>query len=398
MKKSGGGNDGLYERVNVEEQERIVKKFKYTKDIQFGFTDNAIAINIEEYSVLISFTDINIKNIALFNRFKIDESVFDGKYTKSKNVPAFKNASNGDRLKNSRTFEQDGKVILNYYIYYNGERANEEKYSKALNFAISKIKEMVKVDTKMINDNYNGDNLILYSSGFKIVLGKNKIDNEEKAKYNQFLNTDVEFVTFNYDPKVVEINKDQLKYMKDNFSKVFLYDCVDYSTDIGTYNEKTGEWESEYKLELPLYDLYYNQLRYYYYSGGEKHYYRYSSTNEYYYDNNFKDFYVTSDNNKLVNKDDLLDYFIKSKEELVQQIYEDSPDIWNYQDINRNNYIVETKDDGNIMVAFPYTVYYTEYDTQKDVYYDTKTYFNLENNSINNYGYYREFELYCGIE
>ncbi len=305
---------------------------------------------------------------------------------------AFFNASAGNTLKYSQSFAQDDKVILNYYISFKGDMASEEKYSDAVEFAVNKIIEMVNVDTKMINESYNGDNLILYTGTFEISVSNNKITDEDKKKYNEFLNTDVETVSFTFSPEVYEISEKDLSYIKNNFIKSMIT-LSSVNQDIGYWSEEEGKWITEYKFEKRKYNKYYDTLRYYYYS-----FESYNTWNgEPEFRNDFKDVYLISNNYELVSKDKLIDILIKDKEKLIQAIYDNSPEIWNYRDININNYWMDIFN-GDINVHFRYLASYTDYETGKEEVYKASTSFDLENSDVSD-SFLREIAIssYLGI-
>ena len=373
-----GGENGTYERVNVEEQEKISKKFRYTKDIQFGITDSMVIVSFENYNVRLEFEDSKEK-VALFNRFLTDKKIYDGNYSAPKNVPAYVGASAGNKIKYARFFEQDGKVLLNYCITYAGKMINEDNYSKNLEFAISKIIEMVNVDTKMINENYKGNNIILYTGKFEIYLGNNKITDEKNLIYNKYLNQNVEFVTFTFEPNVVEINSNDLKYINDNLSKVTSrYDISDIQRSVGHYDKKYNKWITEYEIYMPKYDYYYSQLRYYYF---EKHYD--------YYQPKFEDVYLTSNGNKLITRDELIDYLISDKEGLIQAAWNNNSEIWNYRGINRDVNEINVSRFGEITISFNYIGSYNDYETGIEKTYNTSYGIYLDNNSISGTDYSR---------
>lgn len=379
--------DGEYERVNVELQEKLANKFKYTKDITFGFSDETAVIELGNISSGISFAK-NYDKVALFNRFKSDKDLYDGKYVKITNVPAYFEASKGTKIREGKFFEQKGNVVVNYNIKFSGSYEDEVTYQKDINFAINKISEMINYDVERINNTYNGDNLIIFSEDFEINLSDVEITNEEHIKYKPYINEGLRLVYWDYSPEVVEITKDDFDILKNNFIDS-LYNLNSFKTYRYIYNND-DDYQEIKLYEVSQYTPYYREIRGSFFKESN---YSYNSTP--YFNSIYSDCYIASDNYRLANRKNMTQEIVQDSVGLAHCVFDSHPEIWNYIDIDRDNYRLEINPT-YIDVSFPY------YHTGKEDWdnYDANYWEYISLNKVYNYSSFRspvlEYDDYFG--
>lgn len=133
----------------------LVCDYNAGKEIEFSFDEQRIMLL--EYDATILYKN-NLEDIAIYNKYKTNESIFDGTYSKLKNIPVIAKRS----LADYQVVEQGE----NYYIdvslfdFYSEEEKNEEVYNAAKEIVdeyIASIKEELKNSDKftIINRSYN---------------------------------------------------------------------------------------------------------------------------------------------------------------------------------------------------------------------------------------------------
>ena len=368
-----GWGSGTYESVDTKLQEQLVNKFKYTKDISFGFSDNYVIFEFDNIISTFSFAD-HPEYIAIFNRFA-GKDIYDGKYNKSKGIPAYYNSSTG-KIISSKSFVQDGNVILNYYIKSEYDFETDDKYASLLFYANDIIENQVKLDTNRINEQYSGDNLILYSANFNIQLCDVEITQPEYSAYKQFIKEGTQYFYWNYEPKVYEITKDDLKVLMSDYTDRFYWqDLTEFRTT--KVYEEGDEYHEEKLYSLKLYLPFYREIR-----QGVFQLYNYSP-DDYGFRSLYSDYTVvtekgpTTTKTRTIPESDLIDYVVKDHVALAEYYYDTHPSIWPLKDLRRDNFQVILEND-HVKIKFPY--YHTGVESWEN--YSTAEWFNILINKI----------------
>ena len=370
-----GYGTGVYESVDVEKQERVVRKFKYTDDINFGFSDEAVIIEFDDYKANLDFEE-NPEKVAIFNRY-LKDGLYDGTYNTIKNVPAFCNASRGAKLKDAKCFEQIGNVVANYYITFNGSMENESKYKNHINWAIDEINQKVNDHIRKLNDSYAGNNLLLYSGSFNINFINVQLKTQD-IQYVPYVKNGTLIMKFDFEPSVYEMTKEDVNILQSDFVNNFYDDLTSYRNENSIYDEATEKWIYDKKFILKEYRPFYTEIEPTMY---EEHKSEYNDSG-YYYNCKYDDYYLVNDNYRIINKSDLLDIVILDKVSFAHKVFDSIPNNQLYSYINRDNYNFNIGLN-DISISFPYyhfdseyggywTSYFKNFSFEGDNYYSTE--------------------------
>ena len=364
-----GYGRGLYKYVDVEKQEEIVRKFKYTKDISFGFSDKAVIVEFDGYGINISLSS-QPEKVAIFNKYLKDE-LYDGSYEAIKSVPAFMELSKGGNLKYARCFEKIGNVYANYYIYYGGSFESENKYKNSIRWAIDEINQKVNNHINKLNESYKGANSLLYSGSFEIYFSEVSLKPED-TQYAKYINKKL-LMNFNFNPEVVELSEENINVLKSNYIEHFYGRPTDYNATLVSYDEETDSYDYETLFDIKDYKPFNTEIAPELFEEHEASW----TESGYYYSNKYNDYYLVDENYRVVSKDEVIDIIVNDKVSLAHLVFDNIPNSWGYSYINRENYSYGFGS-SYIFIQFPYYYNDNEYGGYWTNYYK---YLNFDSNA-----------------
>ena len=329
---------GFYDQVDTVSHSKLVKRFSYSDDYNFGFTDEHLCIVFDSYYVFVNLRDY-IENVAIYNRFLTDESIFDGQYQSFEDLPAFCGIAQGNSIVYSQSFVRVGNVVVNYYINYYGTYDYEVQDQNEIEFATNTIVKMIEEDVAKLNETYVGNNLILYTGKSNICVKKVDL-NVVDEQYRKFFTADDGYITFTFNPDVEEISKDDFDFLQSNLYKTIVYN--EYSFYLNTteyvYNRETDNYEEHKLVELNRYYPYYADIRpeqykeqfYSWAKPGERNF-TYLDSFYYLLDGNYTRYYDSRS---------MIDKFIDNDRlpALASEVFDTIKNINDYSQIDKNNY------------------------------------------------------------
>ena len=379
-----GYGRGLFQYVDVEKQDELVRRFKYTKDISFGFSDEAVIIEFEGYGLNINLSS-QPEKVAVFNKY-LKDGLYDGSYDTIKNIPAYMELSKGNSLKYAKCFEKNGKVYANYYIYYNGSFESESKYKNSIKWAIDEINQKVNNHINKLNESYKGNNSLLYSGSFSIYFTDVSLKPED-TQYAKYVNKKL-LMNFDFNPEVFELSDENINVLKSDYTKHFYGRPTDYNMTIVSYDKETDDYSYTTLFELKEYRPFNTDIAPELFEEREASW----TQTGYYYSNNYNDYYLVDENYRIVSKNEVIDLIVNDKESLANLVFDNIPNSWSYSYISRYNYSYGFGS-SYIFIQFPYYYNDNEYGGYWTNYYK---YLNFDNNSnysedkspVVFYGYY----------
>lgn len=231
----------IYQNVDEIELQKIIKEYKTTEYINFGFTPEILIVILRDKEVRIPFSI----DIAIYSRFLSKESLFENDNIGFKNIHVFSNI-NPDNLTKEIVRKQKGNVIVDYTI-----TSYLKNFKDAENKVIKDLKDKIEEDIRIINEQLPEGKVAYFENSFTIhEIGGDenfveedifdKKDNEVD-EFDNYLKLDDVFILCPYNPSYTVINKDEYekfyeKRVNDGFSCRIEWYSLMMDRDYNYYN------------------------------------------------------------------------------------------------------------------------------------------------------------------
>lgn len=263
-----------YEEIDIERLDRVMKKFKYTQDVDFYFAPNSFGIRVDDLFVIGNYADYEGK-IAIFNRYAGDNLFEDSRYAIN-GLSAYSNYYVDNTMKKMVSRMNNDGVIYSYVVYSELKGDNPEE-NDILQKALIKIDDLVREEVRDLKKIKNDDQIIYYKTGFKIGMPTTIIDRSYSnvdQSYIDAINNQIDsskkffhissYGTYGY----YRMTKSQYKAgMIDKIDRMEVLSAADWSKYSKEYDEtfKSVETiEEEYAKYRGFSDVYYLRDSLYY--------------------------------------------------------------------------------------------------------------------------------------
>ena len=163
-----------YEEIDFETLDRMMKQFKYTEDLDFFFAPNSFGLHLGD-KFLIGYYANYDGQIAIFNRYVSDESIFESNKYAINDLAAYYDYLVDNVMKKHVKYMNSDGVIYSYNIYSQLDENNPEE-NEILQKAMVKIDDRIREEVQDLKKLKNDNQIIYYKSGYVITLPKTKND------------------------------------------------------------------------------------------------------------------------------------------------------------------------------------------------------------------------------
>ena len=158
----------MYMEVDVSKVYKMMLRFEHSEKLNFFFTASQFGISIDNNLFVKQFSDL-LGNVAIYNRFLSDESIFENNDLTIKNLEAYQDYMVDNTLKQNVYRKNDDGVLYSYVVYSKLNEGNPED-AKIINSALKKIEEKVKEEAELLkNLKQDQADAIYFTTGFTIV-------------------------------------------------------------------------------------------------------------------------------------------------------------------------------------------------------------------------------------
>ena len=152
-----------YEEVDVIKLEKLIKKFKYTKELSFYFTNKDFGLHIDDMFFYIDYESLEGK-IAIYNRFATKFSLFENENL-SHELLCYKDYYGDNSVLYSGVDKNTDGIIYSFELYYPGYDGSKEK-AKILELGINSLKNIIEKEKNILLSLKNNDEIIYCTKTF----------------------------------------------------------------------------------------------------------------------------------------------------------------------------------------------------------------------------------------
>lgn len=165
----------MYQKVDEIELQKIIKEFKNTEYVNFGFTPEKLVITLRDNQVIIYLSEYS-DVIAIYSRYLSKESLYENDDISLKHIHVFSNV-NPDNLTKEVVVKQEGNVIVDYTI-----TSYLKVFKDAENKVVKDLKAKIEEDIRKINELLPEDKVAYFENSFTIY----EVGEGEDFKKNTF--------------------------------------------------------------------------------------------------------------------------------------------------------------------------------------------------------------------